>query len=125
MENIRSAVRLTARTVWGVTVCLLLAVAASYIFSAHPEKVFVPIGFVVVLVLASALYGPMAGILGSVISALVFARLLYSPVGSINIENHAARQSLSWMILGGVAIPYLLLPGMRGQKPQEHKEEKK
>lgn len=122
----KTAVKMTARTAWGVGACLLLAVGASYSFSDRPEKAFVPIGFVFVLILVSVLYGIVAGILSSILSAAVFAWLLYSPLNSLAIENHTARQSISWMLLCGVAIPYLLLPGFRqrGQPASSSQETK-
>jgi len=57
----------------------------------------------------------MVGILGSITSAVIFAHLLYAPLHSIRVDDTAARASLAWMILAGIAIPYLVLPGLRSR----------
>lgn len=105
----------TARTVWGLLLCSALAVGCSYLFSNHPASIFVPFVFVLVIVAVAARYGVMVGILGSVASAIIFARQLYSPLNSIHVSDSSARAALAWMVLGGIAIPYLLLPGWRSR----------
>lgn len=106
-------VRWTARTVWGLLLCSALAVGSGYAFSNHPSRVVLPFLFVIVIVAIAARYGVMVGILGSIVSAVIFAHELYSPLHSIAVDDMAARASLAWMILGGIAIPYLVLPGLR------------
>lgn len=103
----------TARTIWGLSLCSALAIGSAYLFSNHPSRIFVPILFVVVIVAVAARYGVAVGILGTLVSAVIFARLLYAPLNSVHVENETARASLAWMILGGLAIPYLVLPGTR------------
>ncbi len=112
----KPVLKLTARMVWGVLLSSVLAVVASYAFAGWHHRLLVPVGFVVVLVLVSLIFGTMAGVLGSICSAFIFAYLLCPPLRSVSIESQAARQSLSWMVLGGIAIPYLLLPGIRAQR---------
>lgn len=106
-------VRWTARTIWGLLLCSALAVGSGYAFSHHPSRVFLPILFVIVIVAIAARYGVMVGVLGSIVSAIIFSRELYSPLHSLEVDNMAARASLAWMILGGIAIPYLVFPGVR------------
>lgn len=106
-------VKWTARTIWGLLLCSALAVGSGYAFSNHPSRVFLPFLFVIVIVAIAARYGVMVGILGSIVSAVIFAHLLYSPLHSIEVDDITARASLAWMILGGIAIPYLVLPGLR------------
>ena len=106
----------TARTVWGLILCSILALGSAHLFSNYSARIFVPLLFVLVIVAAAARYGVMVGILGSIVSAIIFARLLYAPLHSILVEDQTARASLAWMILGGIAIPYLVLPGLRGKK---------
>jgi hypothetical protein len=47
---------------------------------------------------------------------LIFAHLLYAPLHSFAVDDKTARASLAWMVLGGIAIPYLLLPGMGSRR---------
>jgi K+-sensing histidine kinase KdpD len=105
----------TARTAWGLVLCSALAVGSAYLFSNRPSNVILPFLFVVVIVAIAARYGVMVGILGSVVSAAIFARMLYAPLHSFRVADVTARAALAWMILGGVAIPYLVLPGIRSR----------
>lgn len=106
----------TARTTLGLTLCSALAVGSAYLFSNHPSNVFLPFLFVIVIVAVAARYGVMVGILGSIVSAVIFAHLLYSPLGSLQVDDITARSALAWMVLGGIAVPYLVLPGLRSNK---------
>jgi K+-sensing histidine kinase KdpD len=92
-----------------------LALLSAYTFSAHAGKAVLPFAFVLVIVAIAARYGVMVGILGSIGSALIFAHLLYSPFNSFRVDDVTARASLAWMVLGGIAIPYLLIPGLRSR----------
>lgn len=107
--------RWTARTAWGLLLCSALAVGSAYLFSNHPSMVILPFLFVIVIVAIATRYGVMVGILGSVVSAGIFARLLYAPLHSFRVDDATARAALAWMILGGIAIPYLVLPGIRSR----------
>ena len=103
----------TARTTWGLLICATLAVASAYLFSKQSWFFFFSFLFVAVLVAVAMRYGVMVGILGSIMCALIFAHLLFAPLHSFWVTDDAARASLAWMVLGGVAIPYLVLPGLR------------
>jgi K+-sensing histidine kinase KdpD len=105
----------TARTAWGLLLCSALAVGSAYLFSNHPSRIFLPFLFVIVIVAIAARYGVMVGILGSIVSAIIFAHLLYAPLHSIRVDDITARASLAWMVLGGIGIPYLVLPGLRSR----------
>jgi K+-sensing histidine kinase KdpD len=105
----------TVRTTWGLLLCSALAVGSAYLFSNRPSSVILPFLFVIVIVAIAARYGVMVGILGSVVSAGIFARLLYAPLHSFRVNDITARAALAWMILGGIAIPYLVLPGLRSR----------
>jgi K+-sensing histidine kinase KdpD len=96
---------------------LLLTLAAAFIvagvFSHSNLRLFVPLGFVFVLIVLAARFGLIVSVLGSLLSAVVFAYRLYPPVGSIHVEQAAARESLGWMILAAVALSFLLFPPPR------------
>jgi K+-sensing histidine kinase KdpD len=61
-----------------------------------------------VLLAVAFRYGGGAGILGAVLSALVFAYFLFSPFGSIKVELDATRQSLGWMLMIGIPGCYFI-----------------
>ncbi len=101
-----------------LAVALLAATAglASFGLSASPERRLVPAAFVVLVVGVALRFGALAGILGSLAGAVIFARWLYPPLGSLRVENAAARDHLGWMLLAGISLSYLLaVPGVTGK----------
>jgi len=97
----------------GVLVTAAAAMIASLLFAAQPWRVFVPLAFVVVLVMIASRYGLAVAIIGSALTAVIFAHFLFSPLGSLRVESSAARTNLAWMILASVAVSYLLFPSHR------------
>ena len=89
---------------------MVAAYGTAMLFSGVRNKGFVPLVFIAVLILLAYRYGLLVSVIGSAMSALIFARFLYAPVGDFGIENAAAKTNLGWMILGAVCVSYLLLP---------------
>jgi K+-sensing histidine kinase KdpD len=104
-------------TATGLAICAAAAGVASRLFAQSAWRSLVPLVFVLVLVALAAIYGTAVGVLGSVLSALIFSYWLYAPVG-LHVADAAARSSLAWMIVGGVALSYLLGPGFHN--PNQH-----
>jgi K+-sensing histidine kinase KdpD len=96
------------RPVLGMVISAILAVLATVVFGERPSRVLVPTGFLIVIILIARLWGRLAGVLGTAIAALVFAFLLFNPVGSWIVNDDAARTNLGWMLLGGMALSYFL-----------------
>ena len=94
----------------GGLLCSIAAIVTSAIATGHPWKSFVPLIFSVVLLLNARLFGARAGLLGTVLAALVFAGFLFSPVGSIQVANDSARANLGWMLLIGIGFSFLFAP---------------
>jgi len=88
----------------------LAAVAFSMAAEGHAWKNVAPLIFTTVLLLIAALFGARAGILGTVLAAMVFAGFLYGPVGSIHVSDEAARANLGWMLLIGIGFSFLFAP---------------
>lgn len=103
-------------------VLLLAAVAAlaSMGFAAPATRNLVPVAFIGLVVLVAVRYGSVAGMVGSLAGAAIFARWLYAPVGSLHIQDAAARDHLGWMLLAGISLSYLLAAPDPGEK-SEHK----
>jgi len=99
---------------------VLLAAAAAYgvarLFSGYDIKVVIPLLFIAVLFVLGLRYGIAVGVIGSLLSAAIFATTLFSPVGSFRIRDQAARQNLAWMVLAGVALSYLFGPSDSAHK---------
>jgi K+-sensing histidine kinase KdpD len=76
----------------------------------NTTKALIPWVFVLILIALSARYGPMVSLIGSVIAVIVFARMIYAPVGKIGVADETAKASLGWMALISVVAAYLLFP---------------
>lgn len=104
---------------FGVLLAVVAAVAAGTVFAGKDVRVAVPLWFAALLVVLAMRYGIAVGVLGSLISALIFAHMLFQPFGDWRIENPAARQNLAWMILGSVVLSYLFGPSSRAPNDRE------
>jgi len=98
----------------GAAISGLAAAAASMVAGGHPWKDVVPLAFTVVLLVIAAIFGVQAGVIGTVLAALVFAAFLFSPVGSLNVANDSARSNLGWMLLIGLVFSFLFAPPTSG-----------
>ncbi len=100
---------------------LFCGVSAAIVVAVAPASGWVPVAFVVVLLAASQLFGSRAGIVGSLIAAIVFAVWLYAPIGSVEVNNPEARMNLGWMILAGISLSFLFAspahPGDKQHRP--------
>lgn len=99
------------------TLGVLFATGAAYglarFFASHAGqhvKVLLPLWFIAVLVALAFRYGLAVGVVGSLLSAAIFATTLFTPLGSFWISDLAARQNLAWMVLGGIVLSYLFAP---------------
>ena len=97
-------------TAIGGLVAALAAVGFSTVADGHPWQNLVPLIFTAVLLVVAALFGARAGILGTVLAAMVFAGFLFGPVGSIHVANESARANLGWMLLIGIGFSFLFAP---------------
>jgi K+-sensing histidine kinase KdpD len=98
----------------GAVVCSLAAVAASVLAAGHSWKNMVPLVFILVLLVIAGTFGARAGILGTILAALIFASFLFAPTGSVSVANDAARSNLGWMLLIGIAFSFLFAPPTSG-----------
>jgi K+-sensing histidine kinase KdpD len=101
-------------TAIGGLVCALAAVCLSAAAEGHAWNNLAPLVFTVVLLVIAAVFGARAGILGTVLAALIFAGFLFGPVGSIQIANDSARSNLGWMLLIGIGFSFLFAPPTSG-----------
>jgi K+-sensing histidine kinase KdpD len=95
---------------FGTLLSALLASVLALLFQRSAMRGFLPLAFVVVLVLLSRRFGVSVSLTGSLTAALIFALLLFPPLGSARVDNEHARMNLGWMILCAVAVSYLLYP---------------
>lgn len=98
----------------GAAISGVAAVIISTIAQGHSWKNLVPLVFLVVLLLIAGLFGARAGIIGTVLAALIFASFLFAPGGSLSVASDSARANLGWMLLIGIAFSFLFAPPTSG-----------
>ena len=97
-------------TLVGSILCLVAAIFTAVFAHGHAWQVDVPLPFTVVLLVVALLFGARAGVIGTLLAALVFATHLFLPLGSIRIESNTARSNLGWMLMIGIAFSFLFAP---------------
>ena len=110
VTSIRAKLAVVGRPITGALLSLMAALVTAKVFSHSQLRVFVPLGFVVVLVALSSRYGTIVSVVGAVLSAMVFAYFLFPPLFSLRVSEAPARDNLAWMVLSAIAFSYLLFP---------------
>ncbi len=105
-------------TALGGLVCALAALALSAAANGHTWKNMAPLIFTVVLLIIAGLFGSRAGIIGTVVAAMIFAAFLFSPMGNIQVADESARGNLGWMMLIGIGFSFLFAPPSSGLRRQ-------
>jgi len=100
----------------GGLVCALAALALSAAANGHTWKNTAPLIFTVVLLVIAGLFGSRAGIIGTVVAAMIFASFLFSPLGNMQVVDQSARSNLGWMMLIGIGFSFLFAPPSSGMR---------
>lgn len=100
----------TLRVLIGATLALSASWAAAKLFAGSDAGKVVPLWFILVLYVLARRYGFVAGVIGSLLCTFMFAHFMFDPTGSWHVEDEAARRNLLWMVVGAVAVSYLLTP---------------
>jgi K+-sensing histidine kinase KdpD len=98
----------------GIAVSALCAIAVALVFARTHWKLAAPFLFAAVLVMLASRFGAMVSVVGSVLAAMIFSFLLFSPLHTLHVENESERATLAWMILLSVSASYLLFPSRTG-----------
>ncbi len=98
------------RIVVGVVLSTIAAFATARVFVNRPTRVFIPFAFIVVLIVLARTYGVLTSVIGSAITAVIFARFMYPPLGTLGVDSEVAKANLGWMMLCAITISYLLFP---------------
>jgi two-component system sensor histidine kinase KdpD len=101
------------RPITGALLSLTAALVAAKVFSHSQFRVLVPLGFVAVLIALASRFGSIVSVVGAVLAAMVFAYFLFPPLYSLRVDDPAARENLSWMVLSAIALSYLLFPSRK------------
>lgn len=93
----------------GSLICGLAALGASVMAAGHSWKNLVPLVFALVLLVIAEIFGSHAGILGTVLAALIFAAFLFGS-GNMSAASDSTRSNLGWMLVIGIAFSFLFAP---------------
>ena len=91
----------------GVGICAVLASSLCLFLERSSIKASIPIYFLILVTIVALRFGSLAGMLGTVVAAAVFAMFLFEPLGSLAVRNVNERNSLIWLLLFGVALSEL------------------
>ncbi|HKV93901.1 MAG TPA: DUF4118 domain-containing protein [Candidatus Angelobacter sp.] len=101
-------------TAIGSMVCGLAAVGACAMAAGRSWQNLVPLVFILVLLVIAVVFGSKAGIIGTLLAALIFAAFLFTPARSLSVASDSARSNLGWMLLIGIAFSFLFAPPTSG-----------
>jgi len=91
----------------GTICCTVVAAGLIPLFNASSIKSFLPIPFLLIIVLVAFWFGRVAGVLGTLTAAFLFAYYLFEPAG-LAVADPVARDHLIWMLVVGITISHLL-----------------
>ena len=91
----------------GVGVCTAAASSLCIFLEKSPVKPSVPIYFLLVVVIVAFRFGALAGMLGTLAAAAIFALFLFEPLRSLAVHNVNERNNLICLMLFGVAVSEL------------------
>jgi len=93
----------------GVAICSAAAVVLCLLLDQSKEaRLAAPAMCLLVVIVTSIYLGRLAGILGAAVASCVLAVFLYSPYGTLYIEEHAARMMLNFFLVGAVVVTFLV-----------------
>lgn len=96
------------RTSLGIACCTLASAALVALFWESSLRSLVPFVFLAVIGYIALRFGDIAGLVGTILSALVFASVLFEPRPSLAISNPVDRTRLMVMIVIGICASELL-----------------
>ena len=91
----------------GVVTCTIAAASLIPLFRTSSFRTFLPLVFLGIILLVAVRFGNVAGILGTVVAALIFAGFLFEPRLSLAVYDSAAKSNLIWMLIAGLCISEL------------------
>ena len=105
------------KPVVGTALCGILAIAVSLLGETKPGKSALPIWFLAVVMVIIFRFGSMAGVLGTILSGIVFAVCLFDPLGRLAVHDAVQKNNLMWMVLVGLALSIFGRPPQRKSSP--------
>jgi len=106
-------------TAIGTLLCASVALVLALVFNQTRLEFALPLICLAVVLAVAARFGVATGVLGSIVSAFLFAYFVYSPEGSFRIMSPDARANVSWLLLGGISLSFLFTPRRAQAEPQQ------
>ncbi len=100
----------------GAGCCAIAAGGFTPIFTQIHFSSFAPILFLGVIFVVAARFGNFAGLIGTIVAALIFAIFLFEPRFSVMVRDAPSRNHLIWMVVIGVVVSDLLGAYSAGDK---------
>lgn len=107
-------------TAIGTLLCASVALILALVFGQTRLEFALPLICLAVVLAVAARFGVATGVLGSIVSAFLFAYFVYSPEGSFHIASPDARENVSWLLLGGISLSFLFTP--RHDPAEQHEQ---
>jgi K+-sensing histidine kinase KdpD len=93
----------------GVGICTVAALLLCFFLDEGRDlRLAAPAMCLLVVIVTSIYLGRLAGVFGAVAASCVLAVLLYSPFGTLYVEEHAARMMLNFLLIGAVGVALLV-----------------
>lgn len=106
-------------TAIGTLLCASVALVLALVFNQTRLEFALPLICLAVVLAVAARFGVATGVLGSIVSAFLFAYFVYSPEGSFHIASPDARANVSWLLLGGISLSFLFTPRHQQAEPDQ------
>ena len=91
----------------GAISCAGTAALLCIFFRNSSFNTALPVCFLAIILSVAGRFGVLAGILGTIFAEAIFAFFMFAPLHSLAVQSQAARNSLLWMFLGGLALSEL------------------
>jgi K+-sensing histidine kinase KdpD len=111
-------------TAIGTLLCASVALILALVFNQTRLEFALPLICLAVVLSVAARFGVATGVLGSIVSAFLFAYFVYSPEGSFHIASPDARANVSWLLLGGISLSFLFTPRRDQVEEQEQNRQR-
>jgi K+-sensing histidine kinase KdpD len=107
MGFLRAQLNPLLESIVGLALFTFLSVTAAVTTRQTPYQTSVPLLFIILAALVAFFIGRRAAYFGLVAAAVVFAVMLFKPLGSWHVDEQGARVSLAWMLMGGLAAAWI------------------
>jgi K+-sensing histidine kinase KdpD len=107
MSLLRAQLNPLLESILGLALFVSLALTAVFLTKQTHFQTSVPLLFIAIAAFVAFFIGKRAAYIGVLASAIIFAFMLFAPLGSWHVDAQDARVNLAWMIMGGLAAAWI------------------